>query len=79
MNIFFLGGFSDRQLFLDLIRFMFEWSLYHSINPEKVSSSRECVWVEKLCLFGIFIKFSLKVFAISTSWDRILSFQQKYF
>ena len=69
----------DRQLFLDLIRFMFGRFLYCPINPETVYSSRECVWVEKLCLFGIFIKSSLKVFPISTSWDRILSFQQKYF
>ena len=55
------------QLFLDLIRFMFRWSLYLTIIPEIVFSSRERVWVEKLCLFGIFkigvfIKYSLTVF-----------------
>ena len=65
------------QLFIDLIRFMFGWSLYLSIIPEIASSSRERVWVEKRCLFGIFkigifIKYSLKVLAISTYWDRIL-------
>ena len=67
-----------KQLFLDLIRFMFGWSLYLSIIPEIVFSSREHVCVEKLHLFGIFktgifIKYSLKVLAISASWHKILS------
>ena len=67
-----------KQLFLDLIRFMLGWSLYLSIIPEIVFSSRERVCVEKLWLFGIFkiaifIKHSLNVLAISASWDRILS------
>ena len=37
-----------KQLFLDLIRFMIGWSLYISIIPEIVFSSREHVCVNKL-------------------------------
>ena len=37
-----------KQLFLDLIRFMLGCSLYRSIIPEVVSSSKGRVWVEKL-------------------------------
>ena len=52
--------------------------IYLSIIPEIVFSSRQRVWVEKLWLFGIFkigisTKYLLKVLAISTSWDKILS------
>ena len=49
-----------------------------SVIPKIVFSSKEIVSVEKLWLFsiskiGIFMKHSLKVLAISVSWDRILS------
>ena len=37
-----------KQLFLDLIRFMIGWSLYISIIPEIVFSSREHVCLNKL-------------------------------
>ena len=37
-----------KQLFLYLIRFILGWSLYLSIIPEIVLSSREHVCVEKL-------------------------------
>ena len=68
-----------KQLFLDLIRFVFRWSLNISVILEIVSYSGERVWVEKICLFGIFkiqifIKYSLKVLAISTFWGKTLSF-----
>lgn len=64
-----------KQLFLNLIRFMLQWFLYHSIIPGIL---KECVWVEKRWLFGvfkigIFMKYSLKVFAISASSNRVLS------
>ena len=67
-----------KQLYLDLIRFMVGWSLYLSIIPEIVFSSKERIWIEKFWLFDIFkieifMKYSLKVLAISTSSDRILS------
>ena len=59
-------------------KFILGWSLYLSIIPEIVLSSRERLCVEKLWLFDIFkirifIKYSLKFFAISASWDRMLS------
>ena len=59
MNIFSLSGFLwdwrlietgikknvlANQLFLELTKFMLGWSLYLSIIPETVSSSRGRVW-----------------------------------
>ena len=62
-----------KQLFLDLIRFMLERSLYLSLIPEIVFSSRERIWVEKLCSFGIFkigifIKQSIYIF-LKSFWQ----------
>ena len=65
-----------------ILRFnkIYAWMVLISLSviPKIVFSSKEIVSVEKLWLFGIskigiFMKHSLKVLAISVSWDRILS------